>query len=710
MIDDPFGTAALRESVLESWTSSPTRLREDANAEEDLRLGGYADRLFVELAQNAADAAQAVGKPGHLRLSLVDNELRVANTGAPLDGAGVAALASLRASAKRDGTSAGRFGVGFAAVLAVTDEPRIVSRTGGVAFSASRSRQAFPHGDRAPAILRLPWPVADEQPPDGFDTEVRLPLRADVETQAILGSFRSNVDAMLLSLPWLESIDIAGDRRQRIDLSDSEVEIAGRRWVLTRATGALPDDIVATLGVEARVNPTWSVCWALPATGLVADEVLHAPTPTEERLSIPAMLIAGVPVEPSRRRIMRGPAADAVLDAAAAVYPDLVGKVDADRRTSLVPLPGFPLSEVDGRLREHVIAELRKATWLPSATGPEVSPAEATVLDVPSADLAKLVADVVPGVLDGTLGAQEHAQALAALGIRRLRLDELAAVLTGIDRPPAWWRELYAALAPVADVDASAREALGALPVPMADGRTLPGARGALIADLDDANFEGVRVVHPDAVHPLLERLGAKHAGPRELLESLQDQVVQSTTDAESGVDTRSLAATVLRLAVESGLTTGELPWLGALALPDQDGDWRRADELVLPGAPMLAVLAPGSPLTELSASFAEQWPDDAITAIGVLDTFAVLEVDEPAGPDHDLADEADWWDSLAEPPVRLLAVRDLDLVADDAWPAALRLLAGDPRTARALREPGYTTWWLARFALLDGAPPGIGV
>src|SRR6185312_6740982 len=94
---DPFGTQRLREAVLSAWSASPTRFREDANAEEDLRLGAYKDRLLVELAQNAADAASFGGA---LRLSIVDNELRVANTGTPLDADGVAALASLRASAK----------------------------------------------------------------------------------------------------------------------------------------------------------------------------------------------------------------------------------------------------------------------------------------------------------------------------------------------------------------------------------------------------------------------------------------------------------------------------------------------------------------------------------------------------------------------------------------------------------------------------------
>ncbi|HEX4701788.1 MAG TPA: hypothetical protein VH352_06645, partial [Pseudonocardiaceae bacterium] len=85
---DPFRTAALRDSVLTAWRGSPTRFREDANAEDDLRVGGYRDRLLVELAQNAADAAATAGVPGRLWLRITDTpagpELRAANTGAPL--------------------------------------------------------------------------------------------------------------------------------------------------------------------------------------------------------------------------------------------------------------------------------------------------------------------------------------------------------------------------------------------------------------------------------------------------------------------------------------------------------------------------------------------------------------------------------------------------------------------------------------------------
>jgi hypothetical protein len=227
-VTDPFGTAALRTATLAAWADSPTRFREDANAEEDLRLGGYADTWFVELAQNAADAARAAGIAGRLRVRLVDGELRVANTGAPLDPAGVAALAALRASAKRDDPGAvGRFGVGFAAVLGVSDEPRLVTARSGVAFSARATAEAVRElpgpaaelvrrGGQLP-VLRLVWPTGPEEPPApaGYDTEVRLPVRPGVDSAALLATATAGAPDLLLALPDLAEIDVDGSPAPR---------------------------------------------------------------------------------------------------------------------------------------------------------------------------------------------------------------------------------------------------------------------------------------------------------------------------------------------------------------------------------------------------------------------------------------------------------------------------------------------------------------
>jgi hypothetical protein len=182
----------------------------------------------------------------------------------------------------------------------------------------------------------------------------------------------------------------------------------------------------------------------------------------------------------------------------------------------------------------------------------------------------------------------------------------------------------------------------------------------------------------------------------------LREAVERSVADAAAGLIVSGLAHAVLGLVGQAG----GRPWLKALALPDVEGDWRPADELALPGSRFLDVLADDSPLGLLDPEFAERWSADVLSAVGVLTGFAVIVDDEPIGPEHDLADEDEWWSSGDEPK-RVVAVRDLDLVADDKWPAALRLLALEPATWRALQEPGgYTAWWISRYALLDGRAP----
>ncbi|MEU4800949.1 hypothetical protein [Actinosynnema sp. NPDC023587] len=699
---DPFGTEALRDSVLAAWRGSPTRFREDANAEEDLRLGGYRDRLLVELAQNASDAAGSA--PGVLRLSVVDGELRAANTGAPLTAAGVAALASLRASAKSADT-VGQFGVGFAAVLAVTDAPRVVSTSGGVLFSASRTRQAVPElatarGGDVP-VLRMVWPTDEADLPPGFATEVRLPLRVD--GSALLAEFAEQVPDLLLALPGLRRVEIGSDVWERAE-DDGVVVLTGpagtARWRVLRAAGELPSSLVQ--GVEAR--PRWHVCWAWPMDEPLSGDVLHAPTPTDEKLSLPARLIATLPVEPSRRRVLVGPAASFVLERAAAAYPDLVTALPAVERTALVPLPGFPLSEVDGRLREGVLGALRTAAWLPLASGDWAAPASAKVLDAPSEELVELLEDVVPGLLDAELTLPGHARALAALDVPRMSVGEVVEALAGVGGDPGWWRQVYQALAPLADVDSTAREEMAALPVPLADGRLVSSPRGVLVLSSDvPPDLSGLRIVHPDAAHPLLLRLGATEAGPAELLDSeaVRESVHRSLDDP--AMDGPELVRAVLSLVARAG----GRPWLGELALPDAEGGWRRADELAFPDSPLLPVLEEDAPIGTLSAGLASSWPREVLAGVGVLDGFTVVVDDAPSGPDHDLADEDHWWDGADEPPTRVRGIRDLDLVARDKWPEALRLMAGDPVTWRAVTEPdGYTGWWLARYASLGGAPP----
>lgn len=630
---------------------------------------------------------------------MVDGELRVANTGAPLDAAGVAALAALRASAKRDAAGAtGRFGVGFAAVLAVCTAPRLVTAAGGVAFSAARTAvEVAGLGGAAAAelardarvpVLRLAWPAPEEEPPPpGFATEVRLRPAPGTDPHDLLDELARTAGDLLLALPGLESVTAGPVTVARTDLGDGRVRVGDVGYLL----------VTGDAGVR----------WALPLHGDRPapygpddGEVLHAPTRSAEQLSLPARLVAPFPLDPDRRRIRADdPGVDVLVDAAAAAYADLVRRVGPADRTALVPEPGFPRSPLDGRLREAVTAALTRTPWLPAATGDAdvLAPERAEWLDVPADGLPELLAATGPAfarlVASGVVPP-------AGLGVDRVGPAALAERLTGVEADPGRWRELYAALAPAADTVPGLAAELGALPVPLVDGRLVPGPASVLLPVGGDpagaAALPELRIAHPDAVHPLLRRLGAADADRDTLLDApaLHAAVERSVDDAEAGLDTTAAARAVLALLDTP--TAAPDPRFGALALTDDDGRPARADELVLPDAAVRDLLDPDAPVGVLGPEWADV-PRDALVAAGVLDRFTVVAFD----PDV-LHDAEHYPDDDGDPPP---AVRDLDLVADDRWPAALAQLAGD-RDTRAALLTGYTAWWLSRHVRLDGRLP----
>ncbi|MCC3653276.1 molecular chaperone Hsp90 [Streptomyces sp. S07_1.15] len=887
---DPHGTARLRRGVLDAWAASPARFREDANAEEDLALGGYRDRLVVELAQNAADAAARTGVPGRLRLTVHAAEgdspavLAAANTGAPLDAAGVESLATLRASAKRDewregeGTpSVGRFGVGFAAVLAVSDEPAVISRGGSVRWSLAEARDLAAEAaggspgladelrrrDGHVPLLRLPLP-AEGSAPVGYDTAVVLPLR-DGAAEDLAERLLAGVDdALLLTLPGLDEIviEIPGEdartltRRQ--DGPYTVVEDSARgttRWRTASSGGRLESALLADRPVEERLRPFWSVTWAVPvdAEGAPARPataaVVHAPTPTEEPLGLPALLVGSFPLEPTRRHTAPGPLTDFLTARAAETYAELL-RAWQPLSTGTIDLVPGPLGKgrLDGRLRAEVLRLLPRVPFLAGAgtaaegaeepgadgeletfpgfggggagtgartaagaaggagggagtsatgtsatgtsatgTGAEAAggprpvrlrPVDAEIVEGAGAETVQVLAELFPGLLPAGL---ERRPELRSLGVVRVPLGEAVDRLAGVERSPSWWRRLYDSLA------GTDPERLSGLPVPLADGRTTIGPRQVLLplpgeehgagragpggpdgadgAGADGAAGEerdraaapsaatlarlGLKVAHPDAAHPLLEKLGALPASPRAVLTTPQVRAaVAASLDSEDvwdedTLDAEELAEAVLGLVSEAGLAPDDEPWLGALALPDEEGELAPAGELVFPGSDFEQVIREGE-LAACDAGLAGRWGPETLAAVGVQSTFAlvrttdvVLDPDEFEPRDSDYAepddagllDSVDVWcedvlDQLPDSPVppvatEITAVRDLDLVDDDAWPRALALLARPPlrdaltQPVRVLLPDGttetvrpYTAWWLRGHPVLDGRRP----
>ncbi|MGW1229175.1 sacsin N-terminal ATP-binding-like domain-containing protein [Streptomyces sp. NPDC002530] len=817
---DPFGTVRLRRGVLDAWGAGPARFREDANAEEDLALGGYRDRLVVELAQNAADAAARAKVPGRLRLTLhqatdgTPPVLAAANTGAPLDAAGVESLSTLRASAKREGHegAVGRFGVGFAAVLAVSDEPAVVGRHGGVRWSLAEARDLAREAavgspglgdelrrrDGHVPLLRLPLP-AEGSAPDGYDTVVILPLR-DAAAEDLVDRLLAAVDdALLLTLGGLDEIVVETPesvrtlrRSQHGAYTHVEDSAHGTtRWRTVTRQGAIEPALLADRPLEERLRPHWTVTWAVPVDEDGAPvhprtaPVVHAPTPTDEPLGVPALLIASLPLDTTRRHPAPGPLTDFLVERAADAYAELLADWQPVSVATIGLVPG-PLGkgELDGALRAAVLERLPRVAFLAAAAprdpaaepdrwdgwdAPEAAPGvtaalrplEAEVLEGVGAQTVAVLAEVLPCLLPAGL---ERRVELRTLGVARVPLTEAIDRLAGLEREPDWWRRLYDSLTGI-DPDR-----LTGLPVPLAgtasEGpdpdvpavpRTTIGPRQVLLP-LPDAltgpvlerlGRLGLKVAHPDAAHPLLEKLGALPATPRAVLTTPQVRAaVAGSLDAdeiwdEDALDGDELVETVLTLVRDAGLEPGDEPWLGALALPDEDGEPAPAGELVLPGSPFAAVTREGE-LALCDEELAARWGEQPLTACGVLATFAlvratdvVLDPDELdpregdfAEPDDaGLLDAVDVWcedvlDRLPDAPVppvatELVAVRDLDLVDDDAWPQALALLARPPlrdaltQPVRVLLPDGttesvrpYTAWWLRGHPVLDGRRP----
>ena len=377
--------------------------------------------------------------------------------------------------------------------------------------------------------------------------------------------------------------------------------------------------------------------------------------------------------------------------------------------------------------------------FLPAAdpAAERIRPRDAVLLAGGTPALAAWLAPVLPGLVDGPA---RH-PALAVLGVRRLPLAELADLLAALDREPAWWRGLYAALA---DAPAQDLAELGALPVPLADGRTVRGPRGLLLPGgglehPDRLAVLGLRVVAPEAAHPLLVRLGGFEATPRTVLEDAATRAaVAASYDAavEAGYDDdrpERVADAVLGLVAALNAEPGDYPYLADLALPGDDGDWYPAGELLLPGSELAEVLAADAPFGTVDQAAVDRYGVRALAAAGLLSSFGLLAADDveldESGLELDLDGVEDWAaDSAALlgqpdlPPValELTAVRDLDLVDPDRWPRALELLARPPLRAalvdrtrvrladgRHVDVPSYTAWWLRRNLVIDGRRPG---
>src|SRR6202035_3316170 len=95
--------------------------------------------------------------------------------------------------------------------------------------------------------------------------------------------------------------------------------------------------------------------------------VVHAPTPTDEPLGRPALLLASFPLSPDRRQVAPGPLTDFLVERAADVYAAMLRAL-APGAGVLDVVPGpVGRGELDARLARAIVSRLPDVAFLPAA-------------------------------------------------------------------------------------------------------------------------------------------------------------------------------------------------------------------------------------------------------------------------------------------------------------------------------------------------------
>ena len=713
---DPFGTAALRAAVLGAWKASPARLREDANVEEDHARGYYRDRVVVELAQNAADAAVRAGVPGRLLLRLArtgrrhDARRRQHRRPARRRRRRVARLDARVGEARRRARGAvGRFGVGFAAVRAVADEVGVLlhdrrrplqpPRHGGaarrrrVADGARRCADEVRRRDGSLPALRLPLP--DRRPPaDGLRHRggARAARRGRAPTRSAPCSPRSTTRCCSRCPGLVEIVVEDGDEPPR-RLADVERALDGRvrrGRAAARAARRPPGRGAVRARVARHVGGARAARPGRRAGRGGRGPVVHAPDP-DRRPARPARAARRDPparpdAPPRRARPLdrRGarPRGRRVRRASPARSP-----TPAATRSTLVPT-GLAAGPLDAALRPRLVAAPRAHARcsprrpIPAAGCPRAM-AVAVAGPVQPAALAALGRRVAGLVVAARRAARRQAR---ALGVDVRTLADLVEELPAAE--PGEWPELYEALASLAQ-----------------DGPTAGGARarcrcrsstaGSCAAHAGPCSSTGE--VDADAL-AVVGGLGRAHRRPRGRAPAARagrraspwtrsallrrPEVRRAALDEP---DDDGTVATVLALAAAAGRLPDDVrAWTGLLELEAADGEPTPADGLVLPGSPAADLLDDRVMAPVSRATCSTGGARTSLVAVGVRRDLVVVTVEDV------LADAASLGDG--DDPAALQA-QSLDGWEDYLEHLGARARRRAPTWVRWPRSPTSTRW-----------------
>ena len=360
------------QQSLDAYRAQPTRVEEDANLERDTARGGYQHRQLFELVQNSADALwtendaprsdhQSRAGGGRIEVRLTAEYLYCADDGEPIDQEGVRALMFSRLSPKRGTNQIGTFGLGFKAVLGITDAPEFLSRSGSFRFDRTRSqkqiRAVVPNAEQCP-VLRLADPIdpAEYWKRDGVLRDlmawavniVRLPLRLGARDD-LLQQMDEFPAPFLLFVSHVASLTLTEDSGavnrvlELVRVDDSYLLAEGdtaSEWRLFDRMHPLSGEARADRrpGDERDEVPIW---WAAPINRLDRLGKFWAFFPTRTASLVPGILNAPWKTNEDRQNLLGGPYNDELIAVSAGLIaeklPLIATEEDPARHLDVLP-------------------------------------------------------------------------------------------------------------------------------------------------------------------------------------------------------------------------------------------------------------------------------------------------------------------------------------------------------------------------------------
>lgn len=398
------------DKCLKVYREDADRILEDANNEQRIATGGYSTRQLEELTQNAVDAARSKGS--RVEIILSNSALYVANDGEPFSEGGVRAVMASDISSKRSGDDVGRFGIGFKSVLAVSETPRVYSRSVSFGFDRDQAedtlRRAGFEAESFPT-MRLAQIIEDpaaDAAGDGHladamawaSTVVMLPLDTWAVRQIAARLDQFPVEFVLFSthvrqaaLRNLSDYGKSGAREISTTVTPERTVLLtlGKKtaeWSVATAKGHAPSEKALKDGSYAAARAKVDVSYAVNLSSTGGLGTFWSYFPTGDQTTLSGIINAPWKLNDDRRRLLHGAFNEEIL---VEVVPPLVvkalqafdGRENVASILDTVPARGRESRSVgDDAINAPVIRVLRESRSLPNGAGRLAHPSKVSWL------------------------------------------------------------------------------------------------------------------------------------------------------------------------------------------------------------------------------------------------------------------------------------------------------------------------------------------